>query len=197
MSSCTYARTAKGESLLTWEAAAQIPWGVLILFGGGLTIAAAFTESGLSQLVGDSLAGISAFPILLMIGMICLVVTFLTEVTSNTATATLLLPILAVAALSAEIEPKLLMIPAAISCSFAFMLPVATPPNAIVFGSERLTTRQMSHEGTSSKFGGRCRCYHGLLVDVRLASNKFDGESCNLGPIVVRSHRGLKNQFEV
>lgn len=137
----------KGETLLTWETASKIPWGVLVLFGGGISIARAFTESGLSQLVGDSLTGLANFPTLLMIGLVCLAVTFLTEVTSNTATANLLLPIFAVAALASGIDPVLLMVPAAISCSFAFMLPVATPPNAIVFGSEKLTTRQMAHEG--------------------------------------------------
>ena len=87
------------------------------------------------------------FPILLMIGLVCLAVTFLTEVTSNTASANILLPIFAVAALASRIDPVLLMVPATISCSFAFMLPVATPPNAIVFGSEQLTIRQMAHEG--------------------------------------------------
>ncbi len=137
----------KGETLLTWETAAKIPWGVLVLFGGGIAIARAFIESGLSQVVGDSLTDLSNFPLLLMIGMICLAVTFLTEVTSNTATANLLLPILAVTAISSGIDPLLLLIPATISCSFAFMLPVATPPNAIVFGSEELTTRQMAREG--------------------------------------------------
>ena len=137
----------KGKTLLTWENASQIPWGVLILFGGGIAIARAFVESGLSQLLGDSLSGLSELPVLLMVALVCLVVTFLTEVTSNTATANLLLPILAVAALASGVNPLLLMVPATISCSFAFMLPVATPPNAIVFGSEKLTTREMAREG--------------------------------------------------
>ena len=78
---------------------------------------------------------------------ICLVVTFLTEVTSNTATTTLLMPILAAAAVSSEIEPRIVMVPATISASFAFMLPVATPPNAIVYGSQRFTVREMAKEG--------------------------------------------------
>ena len=137
----------KGETLLTWKAASAIPWGVLLLFGGGIAIAGAFAESGLSQLLGNQLSGMSDFPTLLMVAMICLVVTFLTEVTSNTATANLLLPILAVAALASHVDPLLLMVPATISCSFAFMLPVATPPNAIVFGSQRLTTGEMAREG--------------------------------------------------
>ena len=137
----------KGETLVTWESAVKIPWGVLILYGGGIAIAQAFKSSGLSQTIGDSLSVLSVVPVLLMIAGICIVVTFLTEVTSNTATATLLLPILAASALAAKIDPKLIMIPATISCSFAFMLPVATPPNAIVFGSEKLTIKQMASEG--------------------------------------------------
>lgn len=137
----------KGEQLLDWQSARQIPWGVLILFAGGLSMASAFKSSGLSELLGTSLASLGQLPTLLLIATICLCVTFLTEVTSNTATTTLLLPILATAAVAASIEPRLFMIPATISASFAFMLPVATPPNAIVFGSQRLTVKQMAHEG--------------------------------------------------
>ena len=137
----------KGESLLTWEVARDIPWGVLILFGGGIAIAQAFKESGLSEQVGQALTPLTAVHPVVMIGVICLVVTFLTEVTSNTATANLLLPILAATATASEIDPKLLMIPATISASFAFMLPVATAPNVIVFGSNRLSIKQMAREG--------------------------------------------------
>lgn len=137
----------KGERLLTWESAVKIPWGVLILYGGGIAIAKAFTESGLSDAIGSSLAGLTNVPVLVMIGIVCLAVTFLTEVTSNTATANLILPILAATAVAAMIDPRLIMVPATISASFAFMLPVATPPNAIVFGSEKLTIRQMATEG--------------------------------------------------
>ncbi len=137
----------KGEMLLDWHTAEKIPWGVLILFAGGLCLATAFKSSGLSVQLGNLLAGFGHFPILLLIATICLCVTFLTEVTSNTATTTLLLPILATAALAAGIEPKIFMVPATISASFAFMLPVATPPNAIVFGSEQLTVKDMAREG--------------------------------------------------
>ena len=135
------------ERLLDWKAAERIPWGVLILFAGGLALAAAFKSSGLSQTIGGELANIGQLPTLLLIAAICICVTFLTEVTSNTATTTLLMPILATAAIAAAIEPKLFMIPATISASFAFMLPVATPPNAIVFGSQKLTVRDMAREG--------------------------------------------------
>ncbi len=133
--------------LLDWESAARIPWGILILFGGGITIANGFVASGLSRQLGGVLAGAGQLPTVILIGTICLVVTFLTEVTSNTATATLLMPILAAAAVATGKDPRLLMIPATFSASFAFMLPVATPPNAIVFGSDRFTVQDMAKEG--------------------------------------------------
>jgi sodium-dependent dicarboxylate transporter 2/3/5 len=134
----------KGETLMTWESASKIPWGVLILYGGGIAIAKAFSESGLSAMIAGSLTVLSSVPVIIMILGICLAVTFLTEVTSNTATATLLLPILGASAIAADIDPKLIMIPATISCSFAFMLPVATPTNAIVFSSDQITVKQMA-----------------------------------------------------
>lgn len=137
----------KGERLLDWQSAQRIPWGVLILFAGGLCLASAFKSSGLSELLGGELANLGQLPTILLIATVCLGMTFLTEVTSNTATTMLLLPILATAALGASIEPKIFMIPATISASFAFMLPVATPPNAIVFGANRLTVKDMAREG--------------------------------------------------
>jgi sodium-dependent dicarboxylate transporter 2/3/5 len=137
----------KGDRLLDWESANKIPWGLLILFGGGIAIAKAFGDSGLSESIGDSLAAVTALPVFFMIGLLCLAVTFLTEVTSNTATTTLLMPILAMTALAADLEPLLLMVPAALSASCAFMLPVATVPNAIVFGTGLITTRQMAQTG--------------------------------------------------
>ncbi len=138
-----------GERLLDWETASKIPWGILILFGAGITIAKAFVSSGLSVSLGSALATLGTLPLLLLIGLTCLTVTFLTEVTSNTATSTLLMPILAAAALSANIDPKLIMVPATISASFAFMLPVATGPNAVIFGSQQFTVKQMAREGFS------------------------------------------------
>ena len=137
----------KGEKLLNWDTAVSIPWGVLILFGGGVAIASGFTESGLSVLVGEGLAGLSTLPIFLVVILMCLGVSFLTEITSNTATTALLMPILAAGSVAAGIDPKLLMIPATISASFAFMLPVATGPNAIIYGSGMLTVEEMAKEG--------------------------------------------------
>ncbi len=139
--------SGEGDALLDWDTASKIPWGLLLLFGGGIAIARAFGESGLSAALGHALSALASWPLFPMLLALCLVVTFLTEVTSNTATTSLLMPILAAAALAARVEPKLLMIPAAISASCAFMLPVATAPNAIVFGTERFEPRRMASEG--------------------------------------------------
>lgn len=133
--------------LLTWEQARDIEWGVLLLFAGGIALAGAFMSSGLSQILANQLTLLTVLPVWLMVLTICLSVTFLTEVTSNTATATLLMPILASAAIALEIEPALLMIPAALSASCAFMMPVATPPNAIVFASGKLKVQDMARAG--------------------------------------------------
>lgn len=133
--------------LLTWEQAARIPWGVLILFGGGIALASAFAESGLTVMIGTALEGLAGWhPWLLALGL-CLSVTFLTEITSNTATTALLMPILAAAGVGAGLDPKLLMVPAVLSASCAFMLPVATAPNAVVYGSGKIQVAQMAREG--------------------------------------------------
>lgn len=142
----------KGGRLLDWPAAEAIPWGVLLLFAGGICLAAGFTASGLSKLIGDGLAGLSALHPWLLILSICLVVTFLTEITSNTAVATLLMPVLAAVAFATGLPPELLMIPAAISASCAFMLPVATAPNAIVYATGHVTIARMAREGVVLNF---------------------------------------------
>ncbi len=137
----------RGGALLDWPTAQRIPWGLLLLFGGGIALAKAFEESGLSKSLGALLGGVAGLPTFVMLLSVCLVVTFLTEVTSNTATATLLMPILAATAVGVGLDPALLMAPAALSASCAFMLPVATAPNAIVFGTERVTASQMARTG--------------------------------------------------
>ncbi|MDR9453122.1 MAG: SLC13 family permease, partial [Wenzhouxiangella sp.] len=133
--------------LLDWKTIERIPWGVLILFAGGITIARAFIETGLSDTLATQLTQLSALPTWLMIVVLCLGVTFLTEVTSNTATTALLMPVLAATAAATGIPHELLMVPAAISASCAFMLPVATAPNAVVYGSGRVTVKDMMREG--------------------------------------------------
>jgi sodium-dependent dicarboxylate transporter 2/3/5 len=137
----------KSEKLLDWETATTIPWGILLLFGGGITLAKAFGVSGLSATLADHLTELSTLPIILMIFAICLGVTFLTETTSNTASTVLLMPVLAATAMGSNIDPRLLMIPAAISASCAFMMPVATAPNSIVYASGFFTTKKMAREG--------------------------------------------------
>ena len=137
-------------ALLTWSEAVKIPWGLGLLFGGGIALAKAFGSTGISAAVGSFLVddlGLLTIPVFAMMLGICLCVTFLTEVTSNTATTTLLMPILVIAALHADIDPLLLMLPAAISASCAFMLPVATAPNAIVYGSGAFSVARMAKEG--------------------------------------------------
>ena len=137
----------KEERLLDWKTAKDIPWGMLLLFAGGIVIAKAFTASGLSEQLGNALSGLSSLPTWALILSLCLFVTFLTEITSNTATTTLLMPVLAVAGIATGIEPKLLMIPATISASCAFMLPVATAPNAIAYGTGAFQIKDMAREG--------------------------------------------------
>lgn len=137
----------QSEKLLDWKTANKIPWGVLLLFAGGITIAKAFTSTGLSDSLGQSLSFLSQLPPFITVLTICLIVTFLTELTSNTATTALLMPVLAAAGQAANIDPAIFMVPAAISASCAFMLPVATGPNAVIFSSERLTVEQMARNG--------------------------------------------------
>ena len=140
-------RDKTGAPLIEWQQANQIPWGVLLLFAGGICLARGFVASGLSAQVGDALTLVAALPVFLMMLLLALVVTFLNEATSNTATTALLMPVLAAVALAVDIDPLWLMVPAAMSASCAFMLPVATAPNAVVFGSGELPIQRMVREG--------------------------------------------------
>lgn len=137
----------KHEFVMNWEWAAKLPWGVLVLFGGGLSLAKGFQTSGLVKWIVDQIEFLSGMPIIALIFGITIMVIFLTELTSNTATASMLMPVLAGIAIGLGESPLLLLAPAALSASFAFMLPVATPPNAIVFGSGCVTIPQMAKSG--------------------------------------------------
>jgi sodium-dependent dicarboxylate transporter 2/3/5 len=137
----------RGEFLLDWRTAVGIPWDIIILFGGGFALAGAFGVSGLTEWLGNQLAFLHGTGLAVTTLGVVLLVIFLTEVTSNTATASLMLPIMGGFALAADIPPLPLMAGAALAASFAFMLPVATPPNAIVFGSRRVTIPQMVRAG--------------------------------------------------
>ena len=144
----------KGGRLLDWKRASTIPWGVLLLFSGGICLARGFINSGLSGLLGQWLASMTHMHTLALIALICFVVTFMTEATSNTASTTLLMPVLAAAALASGIAPETMMVPAAMSASCAFMLPVATAPNSVVFGTGMIATRRMAREGVVLNLAG-------------------------------------------
>lgn len=135
------------EGLLTWADAVKLPWGVLLLFGGGIAIAAGFQSSGLAQWLGDQLSALSTMPVLLLLLVLIAGVNFMTEITSNLATTAIVLPILAALAKVAGVHPYLLLGGATVAASCAFMLPVATAPNAIVFGSGYLKMKDMVKSG--------------------------------------------------
>jgi solute carrier family 13 (sodium-dependent dicarboxylate transporter), member 2/3/5 len=137
----------KGEFALDWKTARRIPWGVLVLFGGGLSLARAMEESGLAAWIGGVVAALGGVPTVVIVAFVATLIVFLTEVTSNTATATMAMPVMAGAAVGLGIDPMLPMTAAALGASMAFMLPVATPPNAIVFASGYLTIPQMTRAG--------------------------------------------------
>jgi len=137
----------KSIALLDWKHAKEAPWGILLLFGGGFAIAAGFSESGLTDWVGMQLAVLQGVPIPVLIAGIALIMTFLTEVTSNTASTQMMLPVLVATAGALKVNVLMLMLPATIAASCAFMLPIGTPPNAIVFASGRVRLDQMAKIG--------------------------------------------------
>ncbi|AEJ05702.1 SLC13 family permease [Stutzerimonas stutzeri] len=133
--------------LMDWEQANKAPWGVLLLFGGGLSLAGVIGVSGLAEWIASSLGAFDALPLLAMIALVVTVIIFLTEITSNTATAAAFLPLLGALAVAQGRSPEMLAIPAAVAASCAFMMPVATPPNAIVFGTGQLPIQAMIKAG--------------------------------------------------
>ena len=139
--------TKKGKPLMNWETAVKLPWGVLLLFGGGLALAAGFKESGLAVWIGTQMSLLQGVHLITLLIFIVTAVNFLTEITSNVATTSMLLPVLASMSLSLDVHPFILMVGATIAASCAFMLPVATPPNAVVFGSGYLTIPDMMKKG--------------------------------------------------
>jgi len=140
-------KSKKGERLMNWETANKIPWNIVLLFGGGFALAQGFVDSGLSVWFGEQLAGLADVkPIVLTLANVSMM-SLLTELTSNVATTEMILPILAGLSTAIEINPLLLMIPATLASSLAFMLPVATPPNAIIFGTNRIKIKDMVKTG--------------------------------------------------
>ena len=170
-------KQAKDGALLSWKDAKEIPWGILLLFGGGLAIADGFRQSGLALWIGEQLTVLQSVNLLVVIVIVVTLVLFLTEITSNTATATMMFPIMASFAAAIGVHPYGLMIAAGVAASCAFMLPVATPPNAVVFGSGYLKITDMIKAGfwiniacivlitssyllfTTSRLGNRFKCF--------------------------------------
>jgi len=141
---------AKGSSrlrIMDWETASHLPWDIVLLFGGGFALANGFRDSGLSLWLGGQLQGLSVLHPIIIILIISLLVTFLTELTSNTATTEMILPVLSGMAIATHTHPLLFMLPATLSASMAFMLPAGTPPNAIIFGTRRVTIAEMARTG--------------------------------------------------
>ena len=141
------AGAARGVRLLDWDAAVKLPWGVLLLFGGGLALSAQFSSSGLTEWIGEVTAGIGGLPVVLIVAIVAAGILFLTELTSNTATAATFLPVATAVAVGIGVDPMLLAIPVALAATCAFMLPVATPPNAIAYGSGYVRIPQMAAAG--------------------------------------------------
>lgn len=145
---------SRAGAVLDADAIGRLPWDIIVLLGGGFALAKAFQVSGLSQFLGEQLAVLEAVHPFLLVLSICALITFLTELTSNTATTQVVLPVIASLSTVIGVNPMLLMIPATITASCAFMLPVATPPNAIVFGTHRLRIRDMARTGVALNFIG-------------------------------------------
>jgi len=137
----------KYPTILDWQTAVNIPWGIILLFGGGLSLATAFEVSGLAAWIGKSLTIFEILPFFLILLLVVTMVNFLTEITSNVATVSMVLPVLIAISKSLEIHPYYLMIGATCAASCAFMLPVATAPNAIVYGTEKIKIGQMIKSG--------------------------------------------------
>jgi len=136
-----------GRTVLDVDVFRRVPWHIVLLFGGGFALASGFQSTGLAGYVGGQFAGLEGTSPPLMVAGVCAILTFLTELTSNTATTELVLPILASAATTVGIHPLMLMVPATLAASCAFMMPVATPPNAVIFGSGRVRIAEMAKVG--------------------------------------------------
>lgn len=137
----------KGQALINWEITKKIPWHIVFLFGGGFALAKGFIDSGLSSFIGEQLLVAGKLSPIILIGSLSTIMSFLTEFTSNTATTEMLLPVVAGLAVAIKIHPLLLMLPITLAASMAFMFPVATPPNAIIFGSGKISMMQMLKTG--------------------------------------------------
>jgi sodium-dependent dicarboxylate transporter 2/3/5 len=166
---CIPVHARKGVFVMDWEATKGLPWGVLLLFGGGLSLASMINAHGLADYLGQLTAGLKGMPLILVIAILCLGILLLTELTSNTGTAATFLPIVAAVALNLGQNPMLFLVPTALAANCSYMMPVGTPPNAIVFGSGLLSLPQMAKAGLLINI---------LLVPIVVAALWF------LGPLV-------------
>jgi sodium-dependent dicarboxylate transporter 2/3/5 len=154
---------AGGTFVLDWEAARHVPWGVLLLFGGGLALAAAFQSSGLAEWIGNAVGGFEIGTWLLVL-VVAAAIVYLTEITSNTASTATFLPILGAVAVGLALDPRLLAVPVAVGASMAFMMPVATPPNAIVFSYERMKLSDMVVAGFLLNIAAIAVCFAAMYL---------------------------------
>jgi sodium-dependent dicarboxylate transporter 2/3/5 len=145
-------KNKKQKRLLDWKSASRVPWGVVMIVGGGYAIAESFNHTGLAIFLGSKLSFISEYPMILILIIVITLMIFITEINSNTATANIFLPVLAAMAIAGQINPLLLMIPATFACSFSFMLPSGTGTNAVIFGSNRVTIPEMAKCGLGLNF---------------------------------------------
>jgi sodium-dependent dicarboxylate transporter 2/3/5 len=143
----------EGKRLMDWETVSRgMPWGIVFLFGGGFALADAIAASGLAEWIGAEMSILQGLPAWVLVPISCLIAVLMTEMTSNVATVLMLSPVIAATAAQIGVEPYLMLIPSAIMASFAFMLPVATPPNAIVFSSGSITMGRMFRVGAALDF---------------------------------------------
>ena len=139
--------SGRNGELLSWEQSSKLPWGLLLLFGGGLSLGVQINDTGLGEWIGQSVSGLKTVPLIILVMAIAALIIFLTEVTSNLATTNAFLPVFLGVAIGFEIAPVVLLVPVALAASCAFMLPVATPPNAIVYGSNKFKIVDMMRAG--------------------------------------------------
>jgi sodium-dependent dicarboxylate transporter 2/3/5 len=145
---------AKGVRAMDWECASKLPWGVLVLFGGGLSLATAVEANGVSAFIGNATQGLAVLPPLALLVAVITMTVFLSEVTSNTAQVATMTPVLAAMAPALGLDPKMMVVVCALAASSAYMMPVGTPPNAIVFGTGLVRMPQMVRAGLALNIAG-------------------------------------------
>ncbi|MCB2199105.1 SLC13 family permease [bacterium] len=185
------AKGERGARIMDWQTARQLPWRIVLLFGGGFALAGAIKASGLASWIGVQMQGLSVLPPVLTTASISFLMTFLTELTSNTATTQMAMPILGALAVAIGRSPYFLMIPATLSASCAFMMPVATPPNAIVFGTGRLRIADMAKTGIALNLIGvvLITIYMHLIGPLHFSTQPLEQPESSQSELVQPDHR--------